>query len=104
MPTRDYKETIRARVQRDPEFREALLTEAIECLLSGDVDTGKAVLRDYIKATSGFEALSKTIDKKPESLIRMLGTKGNPTANNLFQIIAQIQKQENVHFEVGLSR
>jgi DNA-binding phage protein len=102
--TRDYKETIRARVQRDPEFKEALLKEAIECLLAGDVDTGKSILRDFIKATIGFEELSKVVDKKSESLIRMLSPKGNPRANNLFQIIAQIQKQEGVHMEVKLIR
>jgi hypothetical protein len=28
----------------------ALLREAVECLLSGDLDTGKAILRDYINA------------------------------------------------------
>jgi hypothetical protein len=55
--TRDFKETIRARVERDPAFREALLKEGVECLLSGDVETGKTVLRDYINATIGFEAL-----------------------------------------------
>jgi len=52
--TRDYKETIRARVQRDPAFKEALLKEAIECLLAGDVGTGKSILKDFIKATIGF--------------------------------------------------
>ena len=40
---RDFKETIRERVERDAAFREALFTEAIKCLLAGDVDTGKAV-------------------------------------------------------------
>lgn len=102
--TREYKETIRARVQRDPKFKEALLKEAIECLLAGDVDIGKSILRNFIKATIGFEELSKIVDKKSESLIRMLSPKGNPTANNLFQIIAQIQKQEGVHLEVNLIR
>ncbi len=102
--THDYKETIRARVRRDPAFKEALLKEALDCLLSGDVETGKAVLRDFIKATSGLEELSRLIDKKPESLIRMLGPKGNPTAANLFQIIARIQKQEGMHLEVNLTR
>ncbi len=53
--TRDFKVTIQARVERDPAFREALLKEGVECLLSGDVETGKAVLRDYINATIGFE-------------------------------------------------
>ena len=45
----DFKKTVRARAQRDPAFREALLQEAIETLLAGDVETGKAVLRDYTK-------------------------------------------------------
>jgi hypothetical protein len=44
--TRSFKETVQARVQRDAAFREALLTEAIDALLAGDVGTGKAVLRD----------------------------------------------------------
>ena len=51
MQTQDFKETIKARIERDPDFREELLKEGIECLLSGDVDTGKAVLRDYINFT-----------------------------------------------------
>ena len=55
--TGDFKATVQARVQADPAFREALLREGIETLLSGDVDTGKAILRDYIKATVGFEKL-----------------------------------------------
>ena len=38
--TRDFKKTIQARIERDPAFGEELLTEGVECLLSGDVDTG----------------------------------------------------------------
>ena len=52
--TRDFKDMVKARAERDPEFRAALLTEAIEQMLSGDMETGKAVLRDYINATVGF--------------------------------------------------
>ena len=44
--TRPFRETLHANLQRDPAFREALLTDAIGLLLSGDVQTGKAVLRD----------------------------------------------------------
>ena len=102
MAVRDYKETIRSRVRNDPAFKKILLEDALQCLLSGDVDTGKAVLKDYIKATTGFENLSHEIDKKPESLIRMLGPKGNPTANNLFKIISHIQKKENIKFRVKI--
>jgi hypothetical protein len=56
--TRDFKETIRARVKRDPGFRKALLREGIENFLSGDVETGKIILRDFINATVGFTKLS----------------------------------------------
>lgn len=49
--TRDFKETVQARAQRDTAFREGLLKEGVECLLAGDIDAGKIVLRDYINAT-----------------------------------------------------
>jgi hypothetical protein len=54
--TRDFKELVQKRVSRDPAFADALLREGIDTMLSGDVDTGKVILRDYIKATVGFEA------------------------------------------------
>ena len=56
-PTRDFKETVQARAQRDPTFREGLLKEGVQCLLAGDVDVGKIVLRDYIEVIIGFEGL-----------------------------------------------
>ena len=54
--TRDFKETVRARVARDPKYPKALLREGVECMLSGDVATAKTILRDYINATVGFRA------------------------------------------------
>ena len=39
---KDFKGAIQACAQRDPAFRKALLQEGVECLLAGDVDTGKA--------------------------------------------------------------
>lgn len=98
--TRDFKHTIRERAQRDPEFREALLQESIECLLSGDVETGKALLRDYINATVGFKVLAAAVHKEPKSLMRMFSPAGNPRADNLFEIISELQKAEGVHFEL----
>ena len=46
--TRDFRETIRERAEREPAFREALFAEGVECLLSGDVRVGEAILRDYL--------------------------------------------------------
>ena len=69
--SRDFKETIQARVERDPAFGEELLRQGVECLLSGDVDTGKAILRDYINSTIGFQELGALTAKSPTSLMRM---------------------------------
>ena len=102
--TRDFKDTVKDRVARDAAFREELLKEGIECLLTGDVDTGKAILRDYINATIGFDALGSLTDKSPKSLMRMLSPKGNPQARNLFEIIAHLQKREGIHLEVRTVR
>ena len=73
--TRDFKETIQERARRDAAFREALLKEAVDALFSGDVETGKIVLRDYINATVGFDKLATATKKSPKSLMRMLGPK-----------------------------
>jgi len=102
--TRDFKETIKDRVARDASFREELLKEGIECLLTGDVDTGKAVLRDYINATIGFDALGTATDRSPKSLMRMFGPKENPQARNLFEIIAYLQEREGIHLKVQTVR
>ena len=101
---RDFKETVRARARRAPAFREGLLTEGLECLLSGDTDTGKVLLRDYINFTIGFEELGALTGKQPKSLIRMFGPAGNPHARNLFGVISHIQKHEGVRLHVKTVR
>ena len=102
--TRDFKETVQARIVRDPDFREALLKEGVECLLSGDMDTGKTMLRDFINATIGFQELGCVTEKSPKSLMRMFGPDGNPQACNLFEVIACLQKREGVHLRVHMAR
>ena len=102
--TRDFKETIRARIESDPAFRDELLREGIECLLAGELETGKAILRDYINATIGFEKLSGLTHKSTKSLMRMLGPKGNPQARNLFEVIAHLQKTGGLRMELSLKR
>jgi DNA-binding phage protein len=69
-------------------------------MLTGDVDTGKAILRDYIKATVGFEKLAEATHTPPKSLIRMFGPRGNPQARNLFGVIGYLQKQAGVELRV----
>ena len=74
--THDFKETIRARAQAEPEFRRAVLRKAVECIITGDLATGKAVLREWhVNATVGFQVLEKRTHIPTRSLMRMLGPK-----------------------------
>ena len=98
--TRDFKDTIRARVARDPKFRKELLREGVESMLSGDIDTAKAILRDYINATVGFTELAEKTHIPSKSLMRMLGPTGNPRAENLFEVVSFLQRRERVRFHV----
>ena len=96
----DFNETIQARAQRDPAFRKALRQEGVKCLLAGDIDTGRAVLRVCIIATVGFEELSRASDKSGKNLERMFDPTGNPRASDLFAVIHYLQKQEGIRLEV----
>jgi DNA-binding phage protein len=74
-----------------------LLREGLELIYNGDFPTGRAILRHYINATIGFPALARTMNIPSSSLQRMLGPDGNPRPENLFGVIAALQKQEGVN-------
>jgi hypothetical protein len=98
--TRSFKELVERHIGTDPAFAEALLLEGIETMLSGNLETGKAILRDYIKATVGFEKLGEATSIQPRSLIRMFGPRGNPQARDLFSILGYLQKRAGVELHV----
>jgi len=102
--TRKFRETVWTRAQGDTRFRAAMLTEAINALLAGDLDTGKAMLRDYINATITFDRLAAALDKPSKSLQRMLGPRGNPTAGNIFALIQALQQTERLRLRVNAAR
>src|SRR5208337_5287196 len=102
--TRDFRETVQARVRRDAAFRKGLLRDAVESLLAGEVALGKERLRDYINATVGFPELAAQTKLHVKTLHQMFGPRGNPTASNLFEIAAYLQRQEGVRLQVRTSR
>ena len=98
--TRDFRETVQARVRSNEEFRRGLLRDAIDALLAGEGDLGREILRDFINATIGFPTLAEKTGIHVKSLHQMFGPKGNPTAANLFNIIACLQEHEGVRLQV----
>jgi DNA-binding phage protein len=98
--TRKFRTTIMERALNDPAFRRQMLTEAVNELLAGDLDAGKAMLRDYINATITFQRLAKKLKKTDKSVHRMLGPRGNPRADNILEIIKILQTNERVRLRV----
>ncbi len=101
--TRSFKETIKEQLE-DRDFRREFLREAVGNMVSGDLETAKSVLREYINGTMGFIALGRGLSKSPKSLMRMLSPEGNPQARNLLEMVAYLQKIEGMVFEVSAKR
>jgi DNA-binding phage protein len=97
--TRDFKQTIVERVERDPAFAQALLDEAATLFLNGEPETARLILRDLVNATIGFEQLGALTDKPSKSLHRMLSPTGNPSMDNLAAIFYAIRECLHVNFE-----
>ena len=99
--TRNFKETVQARVQRELAFGKELLRASVESFVLGDIETGKAVLRDYINATIGFAEVAEATQHSSKSLMRMLSRSGNPQARKLFEIVEYLQRKERLRFQVA---
>jgi DNA-binding phage protein len=97
--TRDFKQTVAERVQRDPAFARALLDEAATLFLNGEPLTARLILRDLVNATMGFEALAAETAKPAKSLHRMLSKKGNPTMDNLAAILGVVRRRLGVDLQ-----
>jgi DNA-binding phage protein len=98
--TTRFSRTVKADLQRNSAFRRALLSEAVACMVSGDIETGKVTLREYVNGTVGFLKLAEALGRSPKSLMRMLSPTGNPQARNLFEMVAYLQKAEGTVLEV----
>ena len=94
--TRDFKQTVVERVERDPKFAKALLEESATLFLNGEPETARLILRDLVNATIGFEELASLTDRPSKSLHRMLSPHGNPSMDNLAAIFDAIGKRLKV--------
>lgn len=98
--TKSFNETVKSQLQKSEKFRRALLREALDAMLTGDLETGKSLLRKYINGTVGFVQLGAELGRSPKTLMRMFGPSGNPQAKNLFEIVAYLQRSEGTVLRV----
>ncbi len=94
--TRSFRETVADQAKHDPEFRAALVEEAFQALADGDAETARALFREVTNATIGFRELGRETGIPEKSLMRMLGSKGNPSLSNLGGIVRALTKHAGV--------
>jgi DNA-binding phage protein len=101
--TRDYKETVVARIKRDRKFARALYAEAVGALLEGDTTEGLSMLRDLVHAEITFKELARQTGLGEKTLHRMLNRNGNPTARNLGAIVRSIAEDLHIKTRVQVA-
>lgn len=73
--TRDFRLTFAERVQREPEFAQALLDEAATLFRTGESDVALQVLRDLVDAVApGPRALAAHYDAPSERILVQLSS------------------------------
>jgi len=88
-----------ARVKSNPAFRSELIVEATNAFLTGDMETGNALLRDYLNATESIADIARELQVNEKSR-RMLGPKGNPTLKNFLNLLKVCSSAERLTLQV----
>ena len=96
--TIEFKEIVRDRIKREPEFGREIFSGAMESFIENEFEVGKLMLRDYINGTIGFQRLASLTGHNEKSLMRMFSEKGNPQTANFFQVLRELQ----IHTDVQL--
>lgn len=91
--SRDFRETVMVLCE-NPEYRKALLLEALESYLEGDVIIGNSLMRDYLNGTQSFVEVADVLLLQEASLRRMVSPTGNGTAKNIFGLFKACQDRE----------
>ena len=91
--TRDFKDTVVRRVQKDPEFAQALFDEAVSLFLKGEPEAARLILRDLVNATVGFSRMARLVHIQNKSVQRMLSARGNPRMDNLSTIFGALRRE-----------
>ena len=69
-PLQETSETSLLRGRRDAGFRFGLLREAVECIVAGETEAGKSLLRDGIHVALGFRASGRAWARQWASLAK----------------------------------
>ena len=92
--TRDFKETVNARVQRDSEFTIALLDEAISLFLNGEPETARLILRDITGQTTTIKTADISSRKEMETSMMPTGLANELSYEEFASLITFLSEQK----------
>ena len=99
--TEDFSDIVKDLMAEDPEFRHGLLQDVLECFLEGDFRTGQGMLRDYFLDDLDMAELARATKIPAKQLNGMCDSgKWDPSAKNLFGVVAYLSKRENIKLKV----
>lgn len=104
MPVMKYDNALKDMLDNDPKLVVEMLEDALNSILNGDLDDGRLLLRQFVKATIGFQELSDRTGKIDKNLMRTLSKNGNPTAANLFEIIQACIDAQGLYVSANVER
>ena len=99
--SRPYRELVLERAGQEPEYRCGLAAEGVQCLLNGEIEVGRNLLRDCIEADLGFKGLAALTGQPVENLKVMFGRGGNPRLQDFFEAIGHIGRREGIELAVN---
>lgn len=95
-----FHDLVQRRIEREPGIVIALLEEAVELVLAGELPAARSLIRDTIKRSIGYAELSLRTGVPEKSLVRMFGPNGNPTATHLSEVLRELQRHSRVRLQV----
>lgn len=99
--TRPFSEIVQERVGRDAAYVMALLEEAMRCFMRGETTVARGHVRDVIKGSIGYAELARRTGTPETSLIRMFGPNGNPTFENVANVLTTLQDFGGIDLQVN---
>ncbi len=98
--SKEFKELVVARAEKDPQFRRGLITEALSMILQGETIAGRLMIRDYINATGSMNDIAAKLGKQKPAIVRMLGPSGNPTLESFIPVVQACAEREQIELSV----
>ena len=98
--SKEFKELVVARAEKDPQFRRGLITQALSMILQGETTAGRLMIRDYINATGSMNDIATKLGKQKPAIVRMLGPSGNPTLESFIPVVKACADREQIELSV----